>query len=433
MVTACDVIASPEGGLQHRGTLMAARTKKTDIDDAGGGTTPSPRTFEEAAARVEPDWPEPRLEGLERPKSPLPTFPLAALPPSLESIVGGIASAQKMPVAYLGPTVIAGLSGAIGNRVRISLGRGLADPVTLYVVLTGPPANGKSTCMRVAANALNEVERGRSDAPAMDVATDRIDRKIADKRRDKALHAILSSGSTPVSGPNDNCGGAHREPPNLVISEASAAGLINSMRQDALGRIMISYEFAGVIRGAINGQGLRGRTLILDAHDGVRHVLELKSEGKVIIDNLQLSLLGAVQSDRIKDVIGRERDGLQSRILWADHDAAFHNDLPDGAGPIEELRDLYEGAVRIGEGVHRKPPFMLVELTTRHTRDWPRSTDRSISRPHPLRAWSVTPMRAAVNRCFGLLVYSRSRSTSPLMAALSARSSPISLTEPQRW
>ena len=109
------------------------------------------------------------------------------------------------------------------------------------------------------------------------------------------------------------------------------------MRRDALGRILISYEFAGVIRGAINGQGLRGRTLILDAHDGVRHVLELKSEGEVVIDNLQLSLLGAVQTDRIKDVIGRERDGLQSRILWADHDAGYRVGLAKAAGPIDQL------------------------------------------------------------------------------------------------
>jgi Protein of unknown function (DUF3987) len=358
------LVFTREVGANAEEVLMAAK-KKTKIDSTASADNESPlsATFEEAVAKLEPDWPDPQLEGLERPKSSMPIFPTAALPPSIETIVDGIASAQKMPAAYIGPAVIAGLSGAVGNRVRISMGPGLAEPVSIYVVLTGPPASGKSTCIRVAANALSAVERGNEDEKPMDAMANRIGQNIAAKRRNKALHAILSNGSTPVMEPNDRLKEFQRRSRSLVISEATAAGLVNAMRQDALGRILISYEFAGVIRGAINGQGLRGRTLILDAHDGVRHVLELKSEGQVVVDNLQLSLLGAVQTDRVKDVVGRERDGLQSRILWADHDAVFLNELPEGAGPIEELRTLYEGAVRIGEDTNHKPPFALIELT----------------------------------------------------------------------
>jgi hypothetical protein len=191
----------------------------------------------------------------------------------------------------------------------------------------------------------------------------RIGQSIAKKRRNQALHVILSNGSTPVTEPDEGLAKVPRGSQSLMISEATAAGLVDSMRRDALGRIMISFEFAGVIRGAINGQGLRGRTLILEAYDGERRVIELKSEGQVVIDNLQLSLLGAVQTDRVKEVIGRERDGLQSRILWADPDAVFLNDLPEGAGPIDDLRGLYEGAVQIGEDRNQKPPFMVIGLT----------------------------------------------------------------------
>jgi Protein of unknown function (DUF3987) len=342
---------------------VAAKKSKIKAATADGDEPGLPETFEEAVAKLEPDWPEPQLEGLERPKSSMPIFPTAALPPSLETIVNGIVSAQKMPAAYVGPAVIAGLSGAVGNRVRISTGPGLEQPVSIYVVLAGPPASGKSTCIRVAANALSAVERGAENLQPMDAMATRIGQNIAGKRRHKALLAILSNGSTPIKEPNDRLGDFRSNSRSLAISEATAAGLVNAMRRDALGRILISYEFAGVIRGAINGQGLRGRTLILDAHDGVRHVLELKSEGEVVIDNLQLSLLGAVQTDRIKDVIGRERDGLQSRILWADHDGVFLDELPEGAGPIEELRGLYDAAVRIGEYAYHKPPFAMIELT----------------------------------------------------------------------
>lgn len=342
---------------------MAAKKSKIKADTAAGDESAFPETFEEAVAKLEHDWPEPQLEGLERPKSSMPIFPTAALPPSIEAIVGGIASAQKMPAAYVGPSVIAGLSGAVGNRVRISTGPGLVQPVSIYVVLTGPPASGKSTSIRVVADALIAVERGNEDEQPMDAMANRIGQNIVHKRRNKALHAILSNGSTPIREPNNRLGEIRQNSRCLAISEATPAGLVNAMRRDALGRIFISHEFAGITRGAMNGQGLRGRTLILDAHDGVRHVIELKSEGEVVIDNLQLSLLGAVQTDRIKDVVGRERDGLQSRILWADHDAVFRKELPEGAGPIEELRGLYDAAVRIGEGASHKPPFALIELT----------------------------------------------------------------------
>jgi hypothetical protein len=342
---------------------VAAKKSKITDDTAVGNESVLPATFEEAVAKLEPDWPDPQLEGLERPKSIMPMFPTSALPPSLETIINGIVSAQKMPAAYVGPSIIAGLSGAVGNRVRISTGPGLEQPVSIYVVLAGPPASGKSTCIRVAANALSAVERGAEPVQHMDTMANRIGQNIAGKRRHKALHAILSNGSIPIKEPTDRLEDFRGNSRSLAISEATAAGLVNAMRRDALGRILISYEFAGVIRGAINGQGLRGRTLILDAHDGVRHVLELKGEGQVVIDNLQLSLLGAVQTDRIKDVIGRERDGLQSRILWADHDGVFLDELPEGAGPIEDLRGLYDAAVHIGENANHKPPFAMIELT----------------------------------------------------------------------
>ena len=207
-------------------------SKKTKIDSTASTDNESPlsATFEEAVAKLAPDWPDPQLEGLERPKSSMPIFPIAALPPSIETIVDGIASAQKMPAAYIGPAVIADLSGAVGNRVQISMGPGLAEPVSIYVVLTGPTATDKSTCIRVAANALSAVERGNEYEKPTDAMANRIGQNIADKRRNKALHVIPLNGSTPVVEPNDRLREFRQRSRSLAIWEATAARLVNPMR-----------------------------------------------------------------------------------------------------------------------------------------------------------------------------------------------------------
>ena len=50
---------------------------------------------------------------------------------------------------------------------------------------------------------------------------------------------------------------AARHRGRIVISEATAAGLVDAMSEDALGRLLVCYELAGVICGTMNSHPRR--------------------------------------------------------------------------------------------------------------------------------------------------------------------------------
>ena len=185
---------------------MAAK-KKAAINEKASADSMNrrllwPRLEEAVANLLNPIGPNRSLRDWSGRNRRFLVFPSSALPPSLETIVDGITSVQP----HAGSLYWAG-GDRRSFRARWAIASGfrwgpdLPEPVSVYVVVTGPPASGKSTCIRVAANALSAVERGK---PGREVrgpnGRSASGRTSLTKRRGMALHAILSQGSTPNQG-----------------------------------------------------------------------------------------------------------------------------------------------------------------------------------------------------------------------------------------
>lgn len=126
--------------------------------------------------------------------------------------------------------------------------------------------------------------------------------------------------------------------------------------------MMLSHELSGALAFGASNQGLRSRGLILEGYDGKPRVVRTKSEGKVFIPALLISILGATQPSRLPSLLGDAHDGLAARTWWIypDVEPRFH--LPRAPGPIERLSALLTRLVAIVPACTQESYSALVPL-----------------------------------------------------------------------
>lgn len=289
------------------------------------------------------NWPEADLAFLQHHQMPAPAFPLQLLPPTIETLVKGFSETQHLNPAYVGPSILATLSGSIGNRWRIA--KPIAgEPLALFVGMVGRPGTGRSTTIEIAQGALQEAEAAiTADAKTGAHSMVRSEAVAAHQARQtsRAVKRILQDGGFPSGLDKQE---APSGPP-LILSDGTGAGFIDELQHDARGRTLVSAEFRGVLRGLMSGQGERGRTIMLQCFDGPRYQVKLKS-GYIVVPALLLTVLAAIHPQSIADIV--EGDGLCARFLWTYPDAGLVYELPRESGPIDMLVKLATDLVASG-------------------------------------------------------------------------------------
>lgn len=288
------------------------------------------------------DWPEIDLNFMQHHLPPAPALPLQLLPPTIETLVKGFSDTQHLDPAYVGPTVLATLSGSIGNRWRIGVTPVKGEPLALFVGMVGRPGTGRSTTIEIAQGALQEAEAAITPVHTSRSLT-RPETVVAHQARQtsRAVNSILQNGDFPADLDEHEAASG----PPLVLCDGTAAGFIDELQHDPRGRTLVAAEFRGVFRGLMAAQGERGRTMLLNAFDGARYPVKLKS-GFIVVPALLLTVLAAIHPQSIADIA--EGDGLCARFLWTYPDAGLVYELPKEAGPVDLLAKLSVDLVSSG-------------------------------------------------------------------------------------
>ncbi|UGY26664.1 DUF3987 domain-containing protein [Bradyrhizobium septentrionale] len=290
------------------------------------------------------NWVAADLTFMQRQLTPAPTFPLQYLTPAIEALVRGFSNTQHLSAAYVGPTVLTTLSGAIGNRWRIGLTPSKTEPLALFVAMVGRPGSGRSTVIEIAQDALQQAEAAiighRASTPRSSVGSQELSAHQA-RQTSSVMQRILQSGAFPADLDEDEASSG----PPLVLCDATGAGFIDELQHDARGRTLLSAEFRGVLTGLMAGQGHRGRTILLQAFDGPRYPVKLKA-GFIVVPALLLTVLAALHPKSVGHIT--QGDGLCARFLWTYPDVAPIHELPSEAGPADLLRKLSVDLVRSG-------------------------------------------------------------------------------------
>jgi hypothetical protein len=172
------------------------------------------------------NWLAADLTFLQPQSTPAPVFPLQHLTPTIEALVRGFTDTQHLSAAYVGPTMLATVSGAIGNRWRIGLTSAKTEPLALFAAMVGRPGSGRSTVIDIAQDALQQAEAAimghGANTPLSSAGSQELSAHQA-RQTSSAMQRILRSGAVPADLDEDEAASG----PPLVLCDATGAGFID--------------------------------------------------------------------------------------------------------------------------------------------------------------------------------------------------------------
>jgi Protein of unknown function (DUF3987) len=277
------------------------------------------------------------------PTSPAPRLPIEALPENLRSLVVKFAEARLLSIDYVAAAILTAFSGAIGNRVRLLTFDGDADPLAMFTTLVGPPSVGKSLAISLVEKPLIAIDQALQKTHRLMLrgADQKFLEKFDQKLRETVARRLLLE-DLPLEDESADGGGVVAAP-GIVLSEFTGAGLLDELRTGIDGRTMIAHELSG----ALAFGATRSRGLILEGYDGKPKIVRTKTEGKVLIPALLISILGATQPTRLPKLLGDADDGLAARTWWIYPDVEPRIHLPRSPGPVDQLSAILTRIIAI--------------------------------------------------------------------------------------
>lgn len=266
-------------------------------------------------------------------RSPAPAFPLAALPDRFRNMVSGIATARQVNLDLVTASALAITAGAIGNRVRLSITERRTEPATLFIGLVVEPGDGKTEAIDIARESFNAVQISPADQPAREQRADHMLAKEEHRRNLGARKKLAIEGISPVTG----AAVAPARRRQLLLSEATVAGIRDALASTPDGRVVVSDELLTVMNLTGGNEAVKARGLLLEAFDGKPRVIANARDGEITLEALQLTILGATQPDRIALLLGAAHDGMAPRFLWCAPDVTRADALADSDGPMDDL------------------------------------------------------------------------------------------------
>ena len=319
----CDRPISGElAGLSAPWGAIAERLAATPLEDRvrlWGDLTlsmPDREGIVKAVADVDPEGPQPppgaTVEAVDSwgplrvydPPSVEP-FPLDVLPPAVADLAVEGARAIGCPPDFIAGACSAVAAGAIGRSASLLLKPGYFASSSLYVATVGPPGDGKSPALNLAAEPVRKLggQFARDHADAMErwrKACDARDKKSGEPEPPKPIETRIDAGDVTTER---LIGLFSENPRGLVMVRDELASLFGGMDQYRSGKGADRQIYCGVWSGASQQRDRIGKFL----PESMR------------CDHPCLSIVGGMTPDllgTIGDAQGRA-DGLQDRILFA--------------------------------------------------------------------------------------------------------------------
>jgi hypothetical protein len=231
---------------------------------------------------------------------PAEPFATGILPPAVARLVDEGAEAIGCPPDFLGLPVLAVAGGTVGRSVSLLLKPGYFVSPTIYAGCVGPPSDGKTPAMKVAAAAVRSIDD--------DLARDHA--KAVEQW--KQANIGVSKGSCPPAP----------KPRRIDIDDATMEVLPLILGDNPRGLIMIRDELTAFILGMNQFKGGKGndRSNALKIWSGDRIVKDRvnhENNAPIRCPHPSLSILGGLTPDMLGSLVdprGRA-DGFIDRFL----------------------------------------------------------------------------------------------------------------------
>jgi hypothetical protein len=251
-------------------------------------------------------------------------FPVAALPPTPRQFVREAAASVGCPVDYIGLSVLAALSAAIGDTRRIELKKDWTEGAAIFGMIVGGPASKKTPAMNLA---LRPIRKRQMDLKAE-----------YERQKEEYESALRDFEKSKKGGPSEV-----RKPDKPTLGrtyadDTTVERLADILNENRRGVLITKDELSGWL-GAMNQykQGGKGadRQFWLSVHTNQPVTVDRKSSDEpVIVAHPWVSVIGGIQPEVLPD-FGKDRgDGLIDRFIpvypnprvgrWTDDEISDH-------------------------------------------------------------------------------------------------------------
>ena len=280
-----------------------------------------------APSQPESDWrpPEP-VDEIDR--TPLPAFPVAALPDWLGDYVRALAEEKQVPLDLPGVVVLGVLAACAGGRAVLEIRKGWREPANLYAVVVADPGHRKSPPVAAAVKPLLDVEQELAAAVSSQIVENEMLRDIEVKTADR-LRTVAAKevGAKRDKATADAVGAA-------MAAEAITVPTLprlfaDDVTPEALGTLLADHGGRMAVLSAEGGifdifAGRYSTTPNLDpllkGHSGDTIRVDRKGRRAEFVRSPALTMVLAVQPEVLQTIGGNRTfrgRGLLARFLYA--------------------------------------------------------------------------------------------------------------------
>lgn len=226
-----------------------------------------------------------------------PDFPIGILPKIIEDF--SIIRADQMGVdpGGLAMSALTACATVIRDEIQVKVKRheGWTESARIWTMLIGEPSYKKSPIMRAATGRIKQLDADMLYA------------------NNKALADWQEDGGTKGDSPKPS-------EPRLRVEDITMEACQEVARHSPDGILVLQDElsgwFGGIEKYAGGKGGAKDRSFWLTAYGGGQYAVNRVGRGSFLIDNLSVSILGGVQPDPIRRIVGdASDDGLIQRFL----------------------------------------------------------------------------------------------------------------------
>ncbi len=254
-------------------------------------------------------------------------FPLDAFPKAVQAIINHWHSVYRRPVDFHGGSILAAASGAIGNAFAVEHMLGDVEPLSVWMVIVGPPSSAKSPIMKTCLKPLFQQEK--EFGKEYEIAKDEWEIKVRSATKNSPLPP------KPIRQ-------------QRIVSDATVESLIKIFPGNWRGVLSFKDEFIGLLK-SMNAYKNSGQDLehFLSMWSGTQIMLNRSGlDDPVYIDVPFMSILGSIQPGILSGLTdgGKLNNGFPYRLLFC-YPENTKIPKPTGVLPSPKVAAQYKGII----------------------------------------------------------------------------------------
>jgi hypothetical protein len=267
-------------------------------------------------------------------------FSFDLLPTKISNFIRDNAERLQCPPDYIAVTALCSMAAVLGNKAFIYPKQHDNWKVTpnLWGAIIGRPSAKKTPAMKVAINALEQIEKGFKEKHDEALLQYKIETRYSElslKNADKKAQKLIDKSKSEAKELIADAYADEVEQPvlkRIVVNDTTVEKLGDLLAQNPNGLMIMRDELSGLLS-KLNKEEFQGdRAFYLECFDGdATYKVDRIKRGTVVIDNCTLSLIGGIQPSKLAPIIrgavnGINDDGLIQRLqlaVWPDESKSW--------------------------------------------------------------------------------------------------------------